>query len=189
MALADELALLNDHAHLEKKAATNALSLLQRWPHGACPDHWVHAITSIARDESQHLAMVARIIRNRGGQVSRNHEVQYARELHGLVRYGEAHRELLDRLLISALIEARSCERFALLGEATTDATLSKLYRGLWASERGHYQLFLDLARSALPDLDVDERWSWFLDREGEIIADQPPGSRIHSWMGVGVSQ
>ena len=181
-ALGDISALLNDHAHLERKAATNALDLLQRWPHGLSPDEWVRAITSIARDEAQHLALVARILRSRQGSVTKTHEVRYAKDLHGLVRYGEAQRELLDRLLISALIEARSCERFALLGKATTDLQLSRLYQGLWSSERGHFQLFLGLARTALPDLDVDARWDWFLEQEAQIIASQSPGPRIHSW-------
>ena len=98
-----------------------------------------------------------------------------------LVRAGEGPLELMDRLMISALIEARSCERFMLLGEHCDDRELSDLYRGLFASEAGHYRLFIDLAR-ALPNVTaVDARWDEMLDAEAAIIIDQPPGASMHS--------
>src|SRR5215204_4080981 len=137
--LQEPLALLNDHAHLEKKAATNALELVNRWPEPSPPENWVAAMTAVARDEVEHLAIVSRLLARRGGKLTKSHANPYASDLHKLVRKGTGPGELVDRLMISALIEARSCERFWLLGEVVEDAELRKLYRGLWASEHGHY--------------------------------------------------
>src|SRR5687767_7043106 len=141
------LELLNDHAHLEKKAATNALELLNRWPEPSPPENWVAAMTAVARDEVEHLAVVCRLLARRGGRLTKQHTNRYAADLRSLVRQGEGRDELVDRLLVSALIEARSCERFALLADAcAADKELQKLYAGLWASEHGHYRTFLQLA-------------------------------------------
>jgi tRNA 2-(methylsulfanyl)-N6-isopentenyladenosine37 hydroxylase len=181
-ALAQPLELLNDHAHLEKKAATNALELLNRWPEPAPPENWVAAMTAVARDEVEHLAVVTRILARRGGRLTKSHANPYASELHKLVRKGLGPQELIDRLMISALIEARSCERFKLLGDAVQDdAELRKLYRGLWASEHGHYRTFIQLAEELLPADVVTKRWDWMLEAEARIIQRQPRGSRMHS--------
>ncbi len=180
--LSNSLALLNDHAHLEKKAATNALELLNRWPEPNPPENWVTAITAVARDEVDHLAVVTRLLARRGGKLTKSHSNPYASELHKLVRKGLGPEELIDRLMISALIEARSCERFKLLGDAVeNDPELRKLYRGLWASEHGHYRTFIQLAEQLLPANVVQKRWSEMLDAEAEIIQTQPPGPRMHS--------
>src|ERR1700750_782128 len=98
------LDLLNDHAHLEKKAATNALELLNRWPEPNPPENWVTAMTAIARDEVEHLAVVTRLLARRGGRLTRSHGNTYASELHKLVRRGQGPEELVDRLMISSLI-------------------------------------------------------------------------------------
>src|SRR5213595_363553 len=98
------LELLNDHAHLEKKAATNALELLNRWPEPNPPENWVAAMTAIARDEVEHLAVVSRMLARRGGRLTKSHGNPYASELHKLVRKGLGPGELADRLMISALI-------------------------------------------------------------------------------------
>jgi len=181
VALARPLELLNDHAHLEKKAATNALELLNRWPEPRAPENWVTAMTAVARDEVEHLATVSRLLARRGGRLTRQHANPYASELHKLVRKGRGKEELIDRLMISALIEARSCERFKLLGEAVKDdAELRKLYRGLWASEHGHYRTFIQLAEQILPQEVVSARWDQMLDAEATLIARQAPGPRMH---------
>src|SRR5205823_8030104 len=104
-ALESPLELLNDHAHLEKKAAANALELLNRWPEPNPPENWVAAMTAIARDEVEHLAIVSRLLARRGGRLTRQHSNPYASELHKLVRKGQGPAELVDRLMISALIE------------------------------------------------------------------------------------
>src|SRR5438046_1600528 len=86
--LASPLELLNDHAHLEKKAAANALELLNGWPEPRPPENWVAAMTAVARDEVEHLAVVARLLARRGGRLSRQHGNPYASALHKLVRKG-----------------------------------------------------------------------------------------------------
>ena len=183
--LAEPLALLNDHAHLEKKAATNALELLTRWPEPNPPENWVTAMTAVARDEVDHLAVVTRLLARRGGALTKSHANPYAADLHQLVRKGRGTEELVDRLMSSGLIEARSCERFKLLGNAVADdAELGKLYRNLWASEHGHYLSFVQLAGQVLPGPRVAQRWDQMLDLEAALIQRQPPGPRMHSGTG-----
>jgi tRNA 2-(methylsulfanyl)-N6-isopentenyladenosine37 hydroxylase len=183
--LARPLELLNDHAHLEKKAAANALELLNRWPEPSPPENWVAAMTAVARDEVEHLAVVTRILARRGGKLTKSHSNPYANALHQLVRKGRGTEELVDRLMISSLIEARSCERFKLLGDylraSSGDAELEKLYRGLWASEHGHYLSFLQLAEALLEPAEVKQRWEQMLEAEAAIIQQQPAGPRMHS--------
>lgn len=177
------MALLNDHAHLEKKAASNALELLHRWPEPVPPENWVKAMTTVARDEVEHLALVTRMISRRGGRLTKNHRNPYANSLRELVRLGEGTIELMDRLMVSALIEARSCERFALLAASCSDdRELRKLYDGLWASEHGHYRIFIDLAAQVVPAGVVRARWREMLDAEAGIIESQTAGPRMHSW-------
>lgn len=180
-ALEKPLVLLNDHAWLEKKAASNALELLNRWPEPNPPENWVAAMTAIARDEVEHLAVVVRILARRGGRLTRSHVNKYASALRDLVRLGEGPDELMDRLMISALIEARSCERFELLSRCCDDRELSKLYAGLWTSEAGHYRVFLDLARQLPSQPRIESRWNEMLDAEADIIQAQPPGPTMHS--------
>lgn len=180
--LAEPLALLDDHAHLEQKAAANALALLNRWPRSSDQaEPWVRALAAIARDEVEHLGLVLRHLARRGGRMSRGHTNPYAAALHKSVRTGSGPAEVLDRLLVAALIEARSCERFGVLARICEDDDLKSLYRGLEASERGHHRVFLDLARSAEPPAYVDARWTWFLAEEARVLASQPPGPRMHS--------
>jgi tRNA-(ms[2]io[6]A)-hydroxylase len=177
----DPLALLCDHAYLERKAATNALQLFNRWPEPDPPENWVVAMTSIAQDEVEHLAIVVRLLLKRGGSLTRYHRNDYAAGLHGLVRMGRGTEELIDRLMISALIEARSCERFAVLAEHCPDAELAELYGDLFTSEAGHYRVFINLAKHLAPADVVDRRWEELLDAEARIIAQQPPGPTMHS--------
>jgi len=177
--LADPIRLLMDHAFLEKKAASNALELLTRWP-GEFVDGWVDTMTSIARDEAAHLAQVTRILRRRGARLDRLHKNPYANALRLLVRKGHSG-ETLDRLLISALIEVRSCERFAVLAAASEDSELAEFYSSLFASEFGHYRIFLDLARKIASAEAVEARWQELLAEEARILAAQEAGPRIHS--------
>lgn len=180
-ALAEPLALLGDHAHLERKAASNALELVNRWPGAVCPDAWVSILAAVARDEAVHLHAVSRLLAARGGTLPRMHRNQYASALHGLVRRGEGIRELLDRLLVSALIEARSCERFELLGRCGTDAELGAFFMSLHGSELGHYKVFLHLAGMLVGPTEWPARWREMLEAEAVIMAAQTAGPRMHS--------
>lgn len=177
--LADPVPLLIDHAFLEKKAANNALELMTRWP-GEWVEGWVETMTAIARDEAAHLAQVTRLLVKRGARLERIHKNPYANELRLLVRKGGTG-EVLDRLLVSALIEVRSCERFAVLAAASTDQELAKFYGALFASEMGHYKVFLRLARKVAGRATADARWQEMLAAEARILARQEPGTRIHS--------
>ena len=179
--LAEPLSLLADHAFLEKKAALNAMEMLTRWPHDWLPG-WVETMTGIARDEAAHLAQVTRLLIRRAGRLGRGHSNPYANALRLLVRKGDAT-ETLDRLFVSALIEARSCERFAVLAGVTEDAELGAFYNALFSSELGHYKVFLKLARRIAPKAAVEERWRKMLKAEAEILARQAPGPRMHSGM------
>jgi tRNA 2-(methylsulfanyl)-N6-isopentenyladenosine37 hydroxylase len=178
-ALTDPVSLLVDHAFLEKKAANNAMDLLTHWPNDWV-EGWVETMTGVARDEAAHLAQVVRILMRRGGRLTRVHKNPYANALRLLVRKGETG-ETLDRLFVSALIEARSCERFAVLAEASNDQELTDFYRALFLSELGHYKVFLRLANRIAGREAVDRRWKEMLNAEAQILAEQPPGPRIHS--------
>ena len=178
--LEEPVALLADHAFLEKKAANNAMELLTRWPNEWVPG-WVETMTGIVRDEAAHLSQVVRLLTKRGGRLTRGHSNPYAKELRGLVRQGETT-EVLDRLCVSALIELRSCERFSVLAAASTEEELTAFYRALFASELGHYKVFLRLAYKIARKRDlVNQRWEEMLGAEAEILARQPLGPRIHS--------
>ena len=179
--LAEPLALLGDHAHLERKAAANALELVNRWPGSTCPEAWVSILAAVARDEAVHLQAVSRLLAARGGCLPRLHRNHYASALHKLVRRGEGARELLDRLLISALIEARSCERFELLGRYALDSELGAFFASLHSSELSHYKVFLHLAGMVAPAAAWQPRWDALLVAEADIVAAQPPGPRMHS--------
>jgi tRNA-(ms[2]io[6]A)-hydroxylase len=177
--LEEPFLLLIDHAFLEKKAATNALELLTRWPNDWL-EGWVEAMTGVARDEVAHLAQVMRILLSRGGRLNRFHKNPYANALRQLVRKA-SRQELLDRLLVAALIELRSCERFSVLAAASTDAELAGFYRTLFSSELGHYRVFLHLAGKFTAQAELEERWQEMLAAEAVILAAQEPGPRIHS--------
>jgi tRNA 2-(methylsulfanyl)-N6-isopentenyladenosine37 hydroxylase len=187
-ALADPLALLNDHAHLEKKAAANALALLHRWPAqdtaGGAPGDdadWVRALAAIARDETDHLGRVLRVLERRGGRMSRGHRNPYAAALHRHVRRGQGQAEVEDLLCVSALIEARSHER-----EAAPERDLLALYAALEASERGHHRVFLDLAARLAAPAAHAARWAAWQDLEARAITAQPPGPSMHAgWAGA----
>lgn len=177
--MANPIELLIDHAFLEKKAANNAMELMTRWPNDWLPG-WVETMTGVARDETAHLAQVVRILMRRGGRLTRVHKNEYANSLRLLVRKGEAS-EIVDRLFVSALIEARSCERFGVLAAASEDAELTSFYKALFASELGHYKVFLKLAHKISNKTALEARWQHMLAAEAEILGRQSTGPRIHS--------
>jgi len=181
-ALADPVALLIDHAFLEKKAANNALELMTRWPGDWTPG-WVETLTGVARDEAAHLSQVTRLLARRGGRLERVHKNPYANALRLLVRKGGVG-EILDRLLVSALIEVRSCERFGVLASVSDDAILAAFYKALYSSELGHFKVFLKLAAKAAGKSATEARWQEMLAAEALILAEQAPGPRIHSGLG-----
>jgi tRNA-(ms[2]io[6]A)-hydroxylase len=126
---------------------------------------------------------VIRILADRGGRLERTHRNDYARQLRMSVRTGSGDQELLDRLLVSALIDARSCERFAVLARycQDRDPELARFYQRLSSSERGHHTVFLRLGALAVPHREVEARWREMLELEATVICAQAPGPRLHS--------
>lgn len=177
--LVDEVALLADHAQLEREAARNALALMRRAPGHVDALEWTVRLNHVARDEVGHLGQVAARLADRGGELPRAFSNPYARDLRDLVRPGGGHDEVVDVLLVSALIECRSCERFAHL--AATGHDLAPFFGSLMSSELGHHRLFLTLAGWVDTPEGAEERWRDLLVAEGELAAAQPPGPRIHS--------
>ncbi len=177
--LADELALLADHAQLEREAARNALRLMRRAPSEVDALQWTVRLNGVARDEVGHLGAVAARLADRGGELPRGFSNPYASDLRDLVRTGQGRDEVADLLLVSALIECRSCERFAHL--AATGHDLAGFFGSLMASELGHHRLFLTLAGWVVGEEAATTRWDQLLAAEGDIAAAQPPGPRIHS--------
>ena len=174
-ALAHLDAVLIDHAHCEKKAAANALSLLQSYPEvPGLPAH----MARLAREESGHLARVLQLLERRGLVLGRDPGDPYAQALQQLVRTPAAERQL-DRLLVAAIIEARSCERLGLLAGGLLDPDLRRFYGELARSEDGHQKLFLRLATTVQGDA-VWPRLEGLLEAEAELVRRMPVRAAIH---------
>jgi tRNA-(ms[2]io[6]A)-hydroxylase len=167
---------LIDHAHCEKKAAANALSLLQSYPE---VDGLPLAMARLAREESAHLAKVLRVLDGRGLKLGRDDGDPYAQALHALVRKPPLERRL-DRFLVAAIIEARSCERLALLAEGLQDLELKHLYRELADSEDGHQKLFLGFAVRAHDEAAAQARLLELCTRERAILVKIGLRAAIH---------
>ncbi len=166
---------LIDHAHCEKKAAANALSLLQVYPEvPGLPGQ----MARLAREESSHLARVLQLLERRGLALGRDPGDPYAQGLQDLVRTPAAQRQL-DRFLVAAIIEARSCERLGLLAEGLPDADLRRFYGELARSEDGHQTLFLRLA-SRVHGEAVPVRLEQLLAAEAELVRRLPIRAAIH---------
>ncbi len=178
LAREDLRTLLTDHAWCEHKAASNAMSIIVRNP--GLTD-LVQALTGIAQEEMAHFGMVVERIRERGWELGPERKDGYVNELLQLVRKdGSPEERLVDRLLFSAMIEARSCERFKMLSETANEAELRTFYRGLMESEAGHYATFIGLARQYGGRVDVDARWKEFLIYEAGVVARYGTRAEMH---------
>ncbi len=168
--------LLADHAHCEMKAASNAMSLAVR--HGDRPE-LVAALIALAEEELAHFRRVHDILVARGIPLGNPPVDPYAAELRRAASALPPLRPksvLVDRLLVGALIEARSCERFRILSERAPEPSLRELYRELLASEAGHYRTFFDLAvregaRDGVDETTVRARLRALSSVEGAIVA------------------
>ncbi|MDN3556327.1 tRNA-(ms[2]io[6]A)-hydroxylase [Halomonas maura] len=174
-ALANPELLLIDHAQCEKKAAATAMSLIHRYV-----DHslLLSKMCQLAREELLHFEQVITLMETRGIVYRQIAASRYAEGLRRHVR-GEEPQRLVDILLIGALIEARSCERFARL-IPHLDAELAKFYRGLVKSEGRHYEDYLMLARQLAPEA-LDARLAFLAEREAELITMPDTAFRFHS--------
>ena len=171
-------ALLNDHAHCEQKAASNAMNLIVAYPEH---NELVRTMTEIAQEEMVHFGQVHALMVARGWVLGPQRKDDYVNELMLFMRKGrDRETTLLERLLFAAMIEARSCERFKMLSETLDDTELSTFYYDLMASEARHYVTFLDLARKLCPSHDVDARWDEWLAYEANIMKRYSASERIH---------
>lgn len=170
--------ILTDHAWCEQKAASNAISLVVSYPEYS---DMVKELLLLAREELGHFAMVHERILARGNVLGKERKDPYVNELYGFMRKGYSRPiALIDRLLFSALIEARSCERFRVLSENISEKELAGFYRDLMVSEAGHYTVFLGFARQYANDMDVEARWKEWLEFEAKVIANYGKKETIH---------
>lgn len=171
--------LLSDHAHCELKAAHSALSLVGR--HGGAHPEMVDPLVALAREETDHFHEVQQRIAGRGGRLGPPASDDYVTALRREARQdGTDTPALLDRLLVSALIEARSCERFKRLSERLRSAELRGFYRDLMVSEAGHFRLFTRLAEGCFGAHDTRARLHVLAQREARVAHALPLGPTVH---------
>jgi tRNA-(ms[2]io[6]A)-hydroxylase len=168
--------LLIDHANCEKKAASTALNLMYRYVEH---HQLLLKLSRLAREELRHFEQVIALMKSRGIEYEQIAAARYAGELRKQARSHEPAR-LIDTLLIGAIIEARSCERFAVLAPEL-DAELSEFYGSLLKSESRHFLDYLKLARELGSPEEVEQRLPVLLQRERELIESPDEEFRFHS--------
>jgi len=171
--------ILTDHAYCEQKAATNAISILISFSYHT---DVVDEMLKLAKEELTHFEMVHQKIKERNLTLGFERKDEYVGELHKFIRKGHNQKIVfIDRMLFSALVEARSCERFKLLSEQINDDDLKGFYKELMISEAGHYTLFLGFARKYGAETeDVDARWLQWLKFEAELLKKYGKKETIH---------
>lgn len=168
---------LVDHAHLEKRAASNALSMIFKY---TSKKRLRRELAVVVREEMEHFELMLDVLEARDIEFDRLEAAPYARELAANVRREEPH-ALLDRLLVGALIEARSCERFQILGRQLADDDLRTMYADLAAQEARHHTLYTNLAREYF-DVDVvRDRLAELAEAEVKAIDASAGLARLHS--------
>ena len=170
--------ILTDHAWCEQKAASNAISLITQ---NSEKEELVTALMLIAQEEIEHFKLVHDLIKERGLTFGRERKDSYVNELFKFMKKdGSRNDALCERLLFSAMIEARSCERFKVLSENIKDQELAKFYRDLMISEAGHYTTFIGFAKQYADNVDVDKRWQEWIDFETSIITNYGKNETVH---------
>jgi len=170
--------LLTDHAFCEQKAASNAITLIVQNPN---LNDLVQEMALLVQEEMDHFKRVHDIILQRGFVLGRERKDNYVNELRKFIIIGGGREaQLIDRLLFSAMIEARSCERFKVLSENIGDTYLSEFYHELMVSEATHYAMFIRLAKKYAVEIDVEKRWKEFLEYEARVIQNYGKSETIH---------
>lgn len=171
--------ILTDHAYCEQKAAVSCISLIQRYPD---KEKLVIELSPLVTEEWGHFRLVLAELQKRNLRLGKQRKDEYVNKLMLFQKKGGSEEErFLDRILIFALIEARSCERFKRLSEGLADTYLRNFYRRFMESEAGHYSLFIDLAENYADKNTVRQRWEQWLTYESEIIKElEVRGDRIH---------
>ena len=171
--------LLTDHAYCEMKAASQCISIIQSYPE---KKELVEKLMPIVTEEWGHFRMVLNELYKRGMELGRQRKDDYVNLLlKNKKKGGDRNAQLLEQLMICALIEARSCERFRILSETLEDKEMASFYRNFMISEAGHYRLFMDLAKLYFDEDLVKDRWEEYLVIESNVI-DQLSlrGDRVH---------
>ncbi|SER04311.1 tRNA-(ms[2]io[6]A)-hydroxylase [Neolewinella agarilytica] len=171
--------ILTDHAYCEQKATTSCISLVQGYPD--YPE-LVAEVAPVVTEEWGHFRMVLHELDKRGLKLGRQRKDEYVNGLMKVMQKGGGREAaLLEKLLLCALIEARSCERFRLLSLYCADEDLRKFYHKFMVAEAGHYVLFIELARKYFDRERVDKRWKEFLEFEADLLANmEVRGDRMH---------
>lgn len=172
--------ILTDHAWCEQKAATNAITIITN---NSEHQDLVKDLLALAKEEIDHFEQVHNIIIKRGLKLGRERKDHYVNELYLYMKKssnGSRVSSLVERLLFSAMVEARSCERFKVLSENIKDEELSVFYRELMESEAGHYTTFITYARKYGEGIDVEKRWREWIDFEASIIENYGKSDTIH---------
>lgn len=171
--------ILSDHAWCEQKAATTCISLIVKYAHY---EEIVEQVAPVVAEEWGHFRKVIKELKKRGLKLAPPRKDEYVNHLFALEKRGiNKEQVLVEKLLISAMIEARSCERFRLLSLYIQDDELKEFYREFMESEAGHYHMFIHLAKSVLPADYVQARWNEFLIQEAEIMKNMElRGDRMH---------
>ena len=160
--------ILVDHAYCEQKAASSCISLIIMFPER---ERLVDVLTPVVAEEWAHFEMVIEHLKKRGFKLGKARKDEYVIKLNDMMKKGGSRDEqLVERLLMNALIEARSCERFKILWKNIEDEELQKFYYDLMISEAGHYHNFIDLAKTYLDEHKVDKRWKELLNQEAEMV-------------------
>ena len=171
--------ILTDHAYCEQKAAASCISLIQRYPERV---EMVRELAPIVTEEWGHFRLVLAELDKRDLPLGRQRKDVYVNELRNAVPKGLSREDkLLEELLICALIEARSCERFRLLSLNISEEPLKEFYHKFMVSEAGHYRLFIDLASMYFGKERARKRWKEYLALEADILANlEVRGDRMH---------
>ena len=170
--------ILTDHAYCEQKAASTAISLMITYPELS---DLVTEMAALAREEMSHFEMVHKRLLERGMTLGRERKDEYVAAITKIFApHGDRMKRLVHRLLIAALIEARSCERFRVLSESVQDAELATFYSRLMASEANHYTMFLKFARQYGDRTEVDRLWKELLAYEATIVATFTNPQYVH---------
>lgn len=171
--------ILIDHAYCEQKAASSCISLILRFPD---LERLVDELTPVVAEEWAHFERVMEQLRKRGIPFGWPRKDEYVVALSGFIKKGGSRmQQLTEHLLMNALIEARSCERFKLLWKNLEDDELKNFYYELMISEAGHYVNFITLARHYYPEEKVNARWAEWLAFEAEVLGKmEVRGDRMH---------
>jgi tRNA-(ms[2]io[6]A)-hydroxylase len=175
-ALGDLGTLLVDHANCEYKAAATGMSLITKYRH---LPRLQRLMARLVREEMLHYEQVLLFMERMGVEFRPLSASRYARTLRESARTDEAGR-LVDLLIIGAIVEARSCERFATLWPQLP-TSLGRYYKSLLRSEGRHYQDYLALARENGDERSVNERLAHFLTIDAQLIQSPDSEFRFHS--------